>query len=150
MKRIRVAGIIFCMVAITLLAACEGDQGPAGPAGPAGPSVIIAFASVHAIASPVAWNFGGAGTDSVVVTRGGVGIYEVRFHGDYADFIGKNDVTVLVTVEEGEQRHVASADFTIGGGSQSDGSEFWTDVLIYDPSNGVAADKDFAVLVLRP
>jgi len=152
MARNSVVALFLVLAAMLVIAACEGEQGPAGPSGatgPAGPSVIIAFASVKGNVSGEVWNFGGAGTDSVEVTRNDVGDYEVRFHGNYADFTGKNDVTVLVTVEEGEQNHIASADFTIGGGSEQDGSEFWTNVLIYVTNTLEPADADFAVLVLR-
>jgi hypothetical protein len=153
MERVRVAGIIFCMVAIALFAACEGDQGPAGPAGPAGPEgpgTIIGYATVLATNTPSIRVFGGADTDSVFVTRLGPGEFEVRFFGKYEPFTSKNELTVVASLMEGATGdHVAVADFTQGGGSQADGSEFWTNVIVFNTNSWVRANLDFSVVVLR-
>jgi len=158
MKQIRIVGAVVFALAAIALAACEGDQGPAGPAGPEGPegpSSLIAWVTVNAqgVPNPAAGflrDFGGADTDSVIVTRNGAGDYEVRFFGTYAPFGSKHELHVVTTItEDTDGEYVATSDFTQGGGAQADGSEFWTNVNVYKTDDLSRDDRDFMVMVLR-
>ena len=178
-SRFRVAAVIFCLAAMPVFAACNGDIGPTGPPGPDGPPgadgldgldahpSVLGFASLNAGDGPTGaciwlpagaflpclYHFGGVHTDSVTVTQNAVGDYAVRFYGSYEPFeaggAAMHDFTILATVNQGDGTYVAAASNSSDGGAFADGTEVFTRVQIWKTDDLTPADKDFSVLIVR-
>jgi len=170
MVRFRIAGVIFCLAAIALFAACEGDQGPAGPAGPEGPSSIVGFAHVNAfddagspIGACVGWNptgtrpcifnLGGEATDSVTVQKTALGKYKVQFYGNYGQFVsgtGRLEMTILATTTSADGQYVATVEQHLGPGEGLGRTDLINIIVwVWEAETGTFADRNFSVVVLR-
>ena len=124
----------------------QGDSGAEGPQGPPGPSYILGFASIDALNIPASiLAFGGDVTTSVGVVDVATGQYEVTFTGDFSDVTSVGDVTVLATMLDTNNFHVASAsadEFTFSP------TTFMVKVWVWQTNPVVLDDANFAVLLL--
>jgi hypothetical protein len=110
---------------------------------------LAGYATIDGVTPlPAVRNFGGSQTTGVAVSRSGVGVYDVTFTGAYGGVATRDDITVLVTVSDSNNFHVASASMDQGSGNAT---TIVVRVFVWSTNSNPnpIEDADFSVALLN-